>query len=63
MDCADVSEDVFPADEAIEAWRQRVDTRRTEDGAHTVEILDRIAVDQRLPIRVTSGATLLCRPV
>ena len=63
IDFAYVSKDVLPTDEALEAWRQLVATRRTEDGAHTVEILDRIAVDRRPLIGVASGPAYLCGPV
>ena len=56
-----VSKDVLPADEALEAWRQVVATRRTEDGTHAVEILDRVAVDRRLPIEVAGGCACLVR--
>ena len=44
---ADVSKNVLPADEALEAWLQFVGARWTENGAHAIEILDRTAVDRR----------------
>src|SRR6185437_6633220 len=61
---ADVSKNVLPADEALEAWLQFVGARWTENGAHAIEILDRMAVDQRRRlIRVASGTTCLCELV
>src|SRR5690349_9099683 len=57
---ADVSKNVLPADEALEAWLQLVGARRTENSAHAIEILDRMAIDQRLLIGVVSGTACLC---
>ena len=57
---ADVSKDVLPADEPPEARRRDVAARRTVDGAHAVEILDRVAVDRRLPLTAARGPACRC---
>lgn len=58
-----VSKDVLLTDEALEAGRQAVATRRTEYSPYAVEMLDRIAVDRRQRMGVTAGSTYLCGPV